>query len=118
MADRSVELDGYRGMAAQKATELRRLRSAVEKNRAALKLRQDELETQLASGPAASWREAVEKTRYLLGLLAETSAGQDRRRQRIIHGLLADFDRLLALTPMPSGTRQSDDSGRPGRKRP
>ena len=40
----TVELDERRGMAAQKATDLRRLLADVEANERALRVRQDELE--------------------------------------------------------------------------
>ncbi|MBV8537280.1 MAG: hypothetical protein JO128_16895, partial [Alphaproteobacteria bacterium] len=42
-----VELDAHRGMAAQKATDLRRLLSEVAANEQALRARQQELEDQL-----------------------------------------------------------------------
>jgi hypothetical protein len=42
MTDKAIELDEHRGMAAQKATDLRRLLADVEANEAALRLRQDE----------------------------------------------------------------------------
>ena len=61
MVDHPTTLDTYRGMAAQKATDLRRLRSEVEADQAALHARQTELETLLAAAPAANWPEAVEK---------------------------------------------------------
>ena len=48
-------------MAAQKATELRRLSANVEANEKALRLRQDELEARLLATPAANWPEAAEK---------------------------------------------------------
>ena len=96
MVEKSTDLDSRRGMAAQKATELRRLRSAVEADHAALRAKRDELEAMLASHPTASWPDAVEKARYLLGLLAETDAAQDPRRRQLIAALLDDFDRLLA----------------------
>ena len=95
MTDRTIDLDGRRGMAAQMATDLRRLRTEVERDQAALRARQDELERFLVSAQADTWPDAVEKTRYLLGLFAETSAAQDPRRARLIEGLLADFERLL-----------------------
>jgi hypothetical protein len=95
MTDRTIELDGRRGMAAQRATDLRRLRLEVEKDQASLRARQDELERFLLSAPADTWPDAVEKTRYLLGLFAKTSEGQDPRRVRLLEGLLADFERLL-----------------------
>jgi hypothetical protein len=81
-------------MAAQKATDLRRLLSEVEANAKALRLRQDDLEAQLAAAPAASWPEAAEKARYLLGLYADTLLAEDTRRRKLVVTLLEDFDRL------------------------
>ena len=66
----------------------------VEANEQALRLRQDELETQLVAAPAANWHEAAEKARYLLNLFAATPAAQDPRRQKLIAAVLADFRRL------------------------
>jgi hypothetical protein len=94
MTDRTIDLDTHRGMAAQKATELRRLLADVEANERALRLRQDELEVQLSAAPAISWHDAADKARYLLKILATTSVAQDPRRQRLIAAVLADFDRL------------------------
>jgi hypothetical protein len=94
----AVDLDSHRGMAAQKATELRRLVSGVAADRARLKSRQDELEKFLVAAPAANWTEATEKARYLLTLFAATSEAQDPRRKTLIANLLEDFDRLLALS--------------------
>lgn len=96
MIDEPTELDKHRGMAAQKATDLRRLRLEVERDQTALRARQEELESFLLAAPAAGWSEAVEKARYLLGLLAQTPAADDPRRQHLIRTLLADFERLLA----------------------
>ena len=94
MTDRTVNLDQHRGMAAQKATELRRLMADVEANEKALRQRQDELETHLVAAPAASWHDAADKARYLLGLYAGTAVAQDPRRQKLIAAVLADFERL------------------------
>jgi hypothetical protein len=94
MTDRTIDLDQRRGMAAQKATDLRRLLAEVEANEKALRLRQDELETHLLAAPAANWHEASEKARYLLNLFAATIAAQDPRRQRLIAAVIADFKRL------------------------
>jgi hypothetical protein len=91
MTDKAIELDEHRGMAAQKATDLRRLLAEVEANEAALRLRQDELETQLNAAPAANWEEAAGKARYLLNLFAATLSAQDPRRQTLIVAVLADF---------------------------
>ena len=94
MTDRTIDLDQRRGMAAQKATDLRRLLAEVEANEQALRLRQDELETHLLAAPAANWHEASEKARYLLNLFSATIAAQDPRRQRLIAAVIADFKRL------------------------
>ena len=94
MTDKTVDLDQHRGMAAQKATELRRLVADVEANEQALRLRQGELESQLLAEPAANWHEAADKARYLLNLFAGTLAAQDPRRQKLIAAVLADFKRL------------------------
>ena len=94
MTDRTVRLDERRGMAAQKATELRRLLGKVQANERELRLRQDELEVQLVAAPAADWAEAAEKARYLIDLFAATAEAQDPRRQKLIATVLGDFDRL------------------------
>jgi len=94
MTDRTIDLDHHRGMAAQKATELRRLLADVEANEKALRVRQDELEMQLVAAPATSWHDAADKARYLLKIFATTPVAQDPRRQRLIAAVLADFDRL------------------------
>ena len=95
MVDRTTDLDAHRGMAAQKATEIRRRRIEVESDQAALRARRGELEKFLVAAPATGWPEAVEKARYLLGLFAETPAAQDPRRQTLIASVLEDFERLL-----------------------
>ena len=77
MTEQTIELDQHRGMAAQKATEIRRLVAEVEADERALRLRQDELEVQLVAVPAATWHDAAEKARYLLGLFASTPVAQD-----------------------------------------
>ena len=94
MTDRTIDLDLHRGMAAQKATELRRLLADVETDQNALRVRQEELETHLLASPAANWHEAAEKARYLLNLFAASLTSQDPRRQKLIAAVLADFKRL------------------------
>jgi hypothetical protein len=94
MTDKTVDLDQHRGMAAQKATKLRRLLADIEANENVLRLRQDELEAQLLAAPAANWQDAADKARYLLKLFAGTIAAQDPRRQKLIAAVLADFTRL------------------------
>ena len=94
MTDRTIDLDLHRGMAAQKATELRRLLADVETDQNALRVRQEELESHLLASPAANWHEAAEKARYLLNLFAASLTSQDPRRQKLIAAVLADFKRL------------------------
>jgi hypothetical protein len=94
MTDKTIDLDQHRGMAAQKATELRRLLTEVEANQTALRVRQDELESHLLAAPAGNWHEAAEKARYLLNLFANTLTAQDPRRQKLIAAVLEDFERL------------------------
>lgn len=97
MTDQPIELDEHRGMAAQKATGLRRLLGEVEAQRTALAMRQQELEHHLFAAPAAGWAEAAEKARYLLRLFADSPAAEDPRRQVLIANVLADFDRLAEV---------------------
>jgi hypothetical protein len=94
MNEKTVDLDQHRGMAAQKATDLRRLLADVEANEKALRLRQEDLEAHLLDAPAANWSEAAEKARYLLNLFASSPAAHDPRRQKLIAAVLDDFDRL------------------------
>ena len=98
MTDKPVTLDQHRGMAAQKATDLRRLLADVIANERTLRATQDELETQLIAAPASDWQEAADKVRYLLSLFAATTSGQDPRRQTLIKAVLDDFSRLARET--------------------
>src|ERR1700751_3805108 len=70
MTDKTINLDQRRGMAAQRATELRRLLAEVQANDRDLRRRQDELESHLVADPATTWPEAAEKASYLLNLFA------------------------------------------------
>ena len=94
MTEKTIDLDQRRGMAAQKATRLRRLLADVEANEKALRLRQDQLEIHMLAAPSRNWCEAAEKARYLLNLFAASLAGQDPRRQKLIAAVLDDFERL------------------------
>ncbi len=96
MTKETIELDLRRGMAAQKATELRRLLSEVEANQEMLRTRQKELEDQLLAAPALTWADAADKARYLLSLFASSPAAQDPRRQMLIARVLEDFMHLSA----------------------
>jgi hypothetical protein len=94
MTDQPITLDRHRGMAAQEATQIRRLLAEVEANEQSLRARQEELETQLIAAPATTWPEAAEKARYLLGLFAATPMAHDPRRKMLIANVLEDFARL------------------------
>jgi hypothetical protein len=94
MTDKPIDLDQRRGMAAQKATDLRRMLTEVEANEKVLRERQDELEAHLIAAPAQTWPEAAEKARYVLGLYAATLGAGDTRRRTLLAAVLSDFDRL------------------------
>jgi hypothetical protein len=94
MTDRPIELDEHRGMAAQKATELRRRLHEVQVDQTALQRRQDEFERYALAAPSASWPEAAAKARYLIQLFAVTSEAQDPRRQQLIGKVLDELARL------------------------
>jgi len=96
MVHKPVDLDLHRGMAAQQATELRRLEREVAEDTAKLQVRQKELERFLVSARCNNWSEAAERMRYLLSLFSATSEAQDPRRQKLIVDLLADIERLIA----------------------
>ena len=99
MTKQTIELDMRRGMAAQKATELRRLMSEVVANEELLRSRQKELEEQLLAASALTWPDAADKARYLLSLFASSPAAQDPRRQMLIARVLEDFVRLSTSEP-------------------
>jgi hypothetical protein len=92
--DDPVNLDGHRGMAAQKSTEIRRRLHEVQADQAALRLRQEELEHFLLAAPATTWPEAAAKAKYLIQLYAGTADGQDPRRKKLIASALDDLARL------------------------
>jgi hypothetical protein len=94
MTEKTIDLDEHRGMAAQKATDLRRTLTEVEANEEIIRLRQSELEAHMLAAPAANWQEAAEKASYLLNLFAANLTAQDPRRQQLVAAVLADFKRL------------------------
>ena len=94
MMEEPVNLDGRRGMAAQRDTEIRRTLHDVQVDQAALRSRQEELENFLDAAPATTRAEAVACARYLLQLFAATPEAQDPRRQRLIARTLDDLARF------------------------
>ncbi|WP_439372590.1 hypothetical protein ACRQ5Q_02855 [Bradyrhizobium sp. PMVTL-01] len=94
MTDHPVDLDKHRGMAAQKATDLRRALAEVESNVRQLREREADLENRLMTVPAASWPEAAVKARYLLNLYAASLPVEDTRHRALVAALFDDFARL------------------------
>jgi hypothetical protein len=94
MTDEPLELDRHRGMAAQKATDLRRALAEVESNARELRDRQARFESQLLSVSAASWQDAAAKARYVLNLYAAGLSSEDTRHRDLVAAILEDFARL------------------------
>jgi len=96
MTDDPVDLDTRRTTESKMATDFRRHSlKDFEAEQAALRRRQEELETQLLAEPAASWQEAAVKAQYLIRRYAETAEAQDARRQKLIQRALGDMARLI-----------------------
>jgi hypothetical protein len=96
MTDIPVDLDKHRGMAAQKATDLRRALADVEAQVRELRERESELETRMMTVPAMSWPEAAVKARHLLNLYAASLPAEDTRHRALVTALFDDFVRLSA----------------------
>jgi hypothetical protein len=94
MNDNPVDLDKHRGMAAQKATDIRCVLADVEANAKLLRDRQGLVEIQLLAVPATSWPEAAAKARYVLNLYAAQLAPADTHHRDLVAAVLADFSRL------------------------
>ena len=94
MTDIPVDLDKHRGMAAQKATDLRRALADVETNIRELRERESDLENRMMTAPAMSWPEAAVKARYLLNLYAAGLPSEDTRHRALVAALFDDFVRL------------------------
>jgi hypothetical protein len=94
MNDNPVDLDKHRGMAAQKATDIRRVLADVEANAKLLRDRQGFVEIQLLAVQATSWPEAAAKARYVLNLYAAGLAPADTHHRDLVAAVLSDFARL------------------------
>jgi hypothetical protein len=94
VSDKPLDLDKHRGMAAQKATDIRRALAEVENNARQLRERQEVLENQLLSVQAASWPEAAAKAKYVLNLYAAELAPGDAHHRDLVAAVFADFTRL------------------------
>jgi hypothetical protein len=91
-----IDLDKHRGMAAQKATDIRRALADVEGNAALLRERQNVLEVELLSVPATCWPDAVAKARYVLNLYAAGLSPTDTHHRDLVKSVLADLTRLCS----------------------
>jgi|SRR5258707_5708674 hypothetical protein len=89
-----IELDKHRGMAEQKATDIRRVLADVETNAKLLRETQGVVEIQLLAVPATSWPEAVAKARYVLNLYSASLAASDTHHRDLVTAVLADLTRL------------------------
>ena len=98
MNDNPVDLDKHRGMAAQKATDVRRVIADVEANARLLRDRQGVVEIELLSVPATTWPEAAAKARYVLNLYAAGLAPDDTHHRDLVEAIMADFARLCGET--------------------
>jgi hypothetical protein len=94
VSDKPLDLDKHRGMAAQKATDIRRTVAEVENNVKDLRTRQAAVEAELLSAAAASWPEAAAKARYVLNLYVAGLAPTDTHHRDLVAAVLADFTRL------------------------
>ena len=94
MTDKPFNLDDRRGMAAQRDTEIRRDLHDVQADQAALRGRQEELESFLLAAPAATRADAAASARYLIELFAATPEARDPRRQKLIARALDDLSRF------------------------
>ena len=94
MSEDPIDLDKHRGMAAQKATDIRRVVTEIEANAKLLRDRQGAVEMQILAVPATSWSEAVAKARYVLNLYAAGLAPTDTHHRDLVAAVLADLTRL------------------------
>jgi hypothetical protein len=94
MNETPIELDKHRGMAAQKATDIRRALADVEANAKLLRDKQGIIEIQILAAPATSWPEAVAKAHYVLNLYSASLAPTDTHHRDLVAAVLADLTRL------------------------
>ena len=94
MSEDPIDLDKHRGMAAQKATDIRRVVTEIEANAKLLRDSQGAVEMQILAVPASSWSEAVAKARYVLNLYAAGLAPTDTHHRDLVAAVLADLTRL------------------------
>jgi hypothetical protein len=94
VSDKPLDLDKHRGMAAQKATDIRRALIEIENNARELRERQETLERQLLAVDATSWPEAAAKAKYILNLYSAQLPPGDTHHRDLVAAVFADFARL------------------------
>jgi hypothetical protein len=94
MTDKPLDLDKHRGIAAQKATDLRRALAEHENKARDLRDQQAHFESQLLSIPAVSWPDAAAKARYVLNLYAAGLTRENTHHRDLVAAILEDFARL------------------------
>ena len=94
MTETPIELDRHRGMAAQKATDIRRALAEVQANAKLLRDKQGIVEIQILAAPATSWPEAVAKAHYVLNLYSASLPPTDTHHRDLVTAVLADLTRL------------------------
>jgi hypothetical protein len=100
MSETPIELDKHRGLAAQRATDIRRALADVEANAKLLREQQSVAEMQILSAPAISWAEAVAKAHYVLNLYSTSLAPTDTHHRDLVAAVLDDLVRL-SKSPEP-----------------
>jgi len=93
MSEPPIDLDKHRGMAAQKATDIRRV--LAEADAKLLRDKQSVVEIQLLAVPATSLPEAVAKARYVLNLYSAGLPPTDTDHRDLVAAVLADLTRLV-----------------------
>jgi len=86
-----IDLNVHRGNAALDSSDILRELCTIDDEQRVLKTRQEALETQLAASPSQNLSQAVERARYLIGLLSQTTAARDPRRKKLIANTLEDM---------------------------
>ena len=82
MTDSPIELDKHRGMAAQKATDIRRVIADVEANAKLLRDKQGVVEIEIL------------KARYVLNLYSASLPATDTHHRDLVSAVIADLTRL------------------------
>src|SRR4029453_13709781 len=94
VTDTPIELDKHRGMAAQKATDIRRVIADVEANAKLLRDKQGVVEIEILAAPPPSWPGAGPKGLFVLTLFPPGLPATDPHPRALVSGVLAALPRL------------------------